>query len=86
MLAFILVKIESGKDREIVSRIIDLGIKKVYPTYGVYDLVMEIEFTKAKELDDFVFNKIRRIKGVTETVTMIVSEMLMWEMGLSSNT
>ena len=83
MIAFILAKIESGRDREVLGQILKMGTKRVYPTYGVFDLIIEVEFDNAKELDDYVFNKLRRIEGVKETETMICSELLMWEMGIN---
>jgi len=83
MLAFILAKIESGKDREALSKIKRLkGTKRAYPTYGPYDMIVEVEFENSRNLDSFVFDKIRKIEGVKETATLICSEMLMWEMGI----
>ena len=83
MIAFILARVESGKDREVLGQIKKLGeAKRAYPTYGIYDLIVEVEFGSSRELDAFVFDKIRKIDGVRETATLICSEMLMWELGL----
>ena len=84
MLAFILAKVESGKDREVLREIKKLReAKRAYPTYGIYDLIVEVQFDTSKELDSFVFDKIRRINGIRETATLICSEMLIWELGLT---
>lgn len=84
MLAFVLAKIESGKDREVLSNIKKLKeTRRAYPTYGIYDMIVEVEFENSKDLDSFVFDKIRKIQGIRETATLICSEMLMWEMGIS---
>lgn len=84
MLAFILAKVESGKDREVLGQIKKLKeAKRAYPTYGTYDLIVEVQFDTSKELDSFVFDKIRLIDGIRETATLICSEMLMWELGLT---
>ena len=84
MLAFILAKVESGKDREVLREIKKLKeAKRAYPTYGIYDLIVEVQFDTSKELDSFVFDKIRRINGIRETATLICSEMLIWELGLT---
>jgi len=74
VLAYILAKIEAGKDREVFEEIIKLeGVKRASMTYGIYDLHIEAQFDTVEELDAFVFEKVRRIPGVTETVTMIAS-------------
>ena len=84
MLAFILAKVESGKDREVLREIKKLKEgKRAYPTYGIYDLIVWVQFDTSKELDSFVFDKIRRINGIRETATLICSEMLIWELGLT---
>jgi DNA-binding Lrp family transcriptional regulator len=81
--AFILAKVHSGKDREVIQQIKKLKeVKMFYPTYGIYDLIMQIEYKEAKQLDSFVFDKVRSINGINETVTLICSEMLMWEFDL----
>jgi DNA-binding Lrp family transcriptional regulator len=37
----------------------------------MYDLHVEVSFKTKDELDRFIFDKIRRIPGVKETVTLI---------------
>ena len=70
--AYILAKVESGKDDEVLSEARRLaGVIEATPTYGVYDLHIKVEFKAIEELDEFIFNKIRRIAGVKETVTLI---------------
>ncbi len=77
MLAYILAKIEAGRDKEIFSQIKKLtGVKRAYATYGMYDLLIEVEFDDVESLDSFVFDKVRKISGVRETVTMICSEII----------
>lgn len=77
MLAYILAKVEAGKDRDIVYEIKKLKeVKKAHATYGTYDLVIEVEFKTIDKLDEFVFDKIRKMPGVKETVTVIASKTL----------
>jgi len=47
------------------------GVEHAVPTYGMYDLHVEVSFKIKDELDRFIFDKIRRISGVKETVTLI---------------
>jgi len=84
LIAFILAKVDAGKDRKALSQIKKLKeSKRVYPTYGTYDMIIEVKFDTSKELDSFVFDKLRQIEGIRETITLICSEMLMWELGLT---
>ena len=73
--AFVLAKLVAGKDREVLKEIgtID-GVEKATATYGIYDLVAEVSFESIDELDRFVFDKVRKIPHVKETVTVICSE------------
>jgi DNA-binding Lrp family transcriptional regulator len=74
VLAYILAKVEAGKDKEVLNKITgQVGVSKACATYGIYDLFMEFDFEKIEELDKFVFEKLRKIPGVVETVTMISS-------------
>jgi DNA-binding Lrp family transcriptional regulator len=47
------------------------GVKQAIPTYGVYDLHVEVSFGTMDELDKFIFDGIRRVPGIKETVTLI---------------
>jgi len=75
VLAYILAKMEAGKDDEIFERIGKLReIKEASATYGIYDLLIKVGFEKVEELDSFIFDVVRRIPGVKETVTMIAAK------------
>lgn len=70
-----LAKVEAGKDAEIfVEAKKMLGVRQVIPTYGVYDLHVEVSFDTMEELDRFIFDKIRKIPGIKETVTLVASK------------
>ena len=59
-------------DRNISKKIRDLDIvKNVVITYGAYDLIVIVEVDSSKELDDFLFNSLRKISGVKDTTTLI---------------
>jgi len=75
VLAYILAKMEAGKDEKIFESIKELReIKEASATYGVYDLLIKVSFEKVEELDRFIFDVVRRIPGVKETVTMIAAK------------
>ena len=74
---YILAKVEAGKDREVLQEIKTInGVKKVSATYGTYDLCIEVHFQTIEELDAFVFDKLRVISKIKETVPVICSEIM----------
>jgi len=75
VLAYILAKIEAGKDKEVFYEIKKLkGVRRASATYGIYDLIIEVESKNIEDLDEFVFDKLRKMSGVKETVTVIASK------------
>jgi DNA-binding Lrp family transcriptional regulator len=70
--AFILAKVESGKDSEVLQEVIKTpGVQHATPTYGEYDLHVDVQFKTKEELDQFIFDKIRRTPGITDLLTLI---------------
>ncbi len=49
------------------------GVEEAYPLYGVYDIIVR---TKAETMDQIkdIHNKIRKLDGVRQTITMISHE------------
>ena len=71
--AYVLAKIEVGQEKQAFEAIKKLvGVTSITFTYGIYDLHVEIKFDTMEELDEFVFEKIRKVKGIKETVTLVV--------------
>lgn len=67
-----LAKVEAGLDEEVIREVRKIaGVKQATPTYGVYDLHVEVSFDTMEELDKFIFDGIRRIHGIKETATLI---------------
>ena len=72
--AYILAKVEIGKDKEVVNEIKMIPeVKKVCLTYGAYDIAIEATFDTIEDLDRFVFDKLRKTPKVKETLTLICS-------------
>jgi DNA-binding Lrp family transcriptional regulator len=70
-----MVKLEAGREEEVFAEVKKLGeIKEASATYGAYDLLIKVKFGKIEEMDRFIFDVVRRIPGVKETVTMIVAK------------
>jgi len=75
VLAYVLAKMEAGREEEIFAEIRkQRKIEEACATYGVYDLLIKVRFDRIEELDSFIFDVVRRIPGVKETVTMIVAK------------
>jgi DNA-binding Lrp family transcriptional regulator len=71
-IAYVLAKVEAGKDQEVLREVKNKsGVTKATPTYGVFDLHVEVSFDTMDDLDRFIFDEIRRIPGIKETVTLI---------------
>ena len=76
--AYVLAKIEAGLDQEILGQVNKMeGVKSATPTYGIYDLLVEVSFNSMEDLDKFMFQGIRRIQGVKETATLIAPKVMM---------
>ena len=74
--AFILIKIDPGMDRIIGDRLGQAKeVKAVANTYGSYDILVTVEVESSRELDVFLFDKLRKISGVRETMTLINADL-----------
>jgi DNA-binding Lrp family transcriptional regulator len=73
IVAYVLAKIEAGKDKEVLEEVKKMpGVKQTSLTYGTYDLHLEVSFDTMEELDKLIFDGIRKVPGVNETVTLVV--------------
>ena len=73
IVAYVLAKVEAGKDKEALQEIKKMsGVKQVASVYGMYDLHVEVSFDTMEQLDKFIFEEIRKVLGIKETVTLVV--------------
>lgn len=73
--AYIMMKMQVGMDDQVIEEIKKLDeVKEADATYGSYDLVIKVSFRTIEDMDRFIFEKIRRIKGINETSSMIVAK------------
>ncbi len=71
--AFVLMNAELGKENQIVKELKQIpNIKEVYPVYGVYDILMELEADSMEVLRETITTKIRKLDGIKSTLTMII--------------
>lgn len=70
--SYTLVRVKPAQDSHVYEIIQELSaVKEVITTYGEYDMIIKIEVASLEALDDFVFNKLRVIKGIDQTTTLI---------------
>ncbi len=68
-----LARVEAGKDKEVLEEVKKIsGVRHISLTYGTYDLHVEVSFDTLEDLDKFVFEGIRKVPGVKETMTLFV--------------
>jgi len=72
IISYVLIKIASGKDREVFEETMKLKqVKEATLVYGECDLILKVEVEDFEELDALVFNTLRKINGVESTKTLI---------------
>jgi DNA-binding Lrp family transcriptional regulator len=72
---YILGKVGTGSEIEVLDTLKSAGqVKRASLTYGIYDLCIEAQFKTMEELDDFLFNVVRKIPGIKDTVTLVAAK------------
>lgn len=70
--AYVLMRIKPGMDRSVLHEVRKLAqVKAVETVYGEYDMLIKIEMETLDELDSFIFDIVRNIKGVEGSTTLI---------------
>ena len=73
--AYILVNCTLGSEGNIISEIAKLpDIKEVRGTYGVHDIFVKVKSDNTETMNHAITSKIRKIQGITSTVTLVVIE------------
>lgn len=73
-MAYILLVCEAGYEKDVVERLKEIPqVKEAHILYGVYDVIIRVEVESLDELNELVTQKIRGIRGVTRSFTMIVA-------------
>ncbi|MEM2112207.1 MAG: Lrp/AsnC ligand binding domain-containing protein [Candidatus Bathyarchaeia archaeon] len=73
--AYILGKLEKGSELDVLNALKNFEqVEKASIIYGAYDLCIEACFKTMEELDEFVFNAVRKIPGIRDTCTLIVAK------------
>ena len=72
MKAYILVNTEVSQESSIKDALRDVKeIKGIHNIYGIYDIIIEVEAESVDKVKEIVFNEVRRLKHVKNTVTLL---------------
>ncbi len=75
--AVILLCVMPGTEHTVKEQILELDeVKNCKITFGEYDLYVEVKAKNVKSLGSFVTKEVRKISGVTKSITLIISESL----------
>jgi DNA-binding Lrp family transcriptional regulator len=70
-IGFVLILVAPGSEKKVFDTMIKWDeLQELHPLFGDYDLIAKIQASDYEALSDIVVNKIRSIKGVTETKTL----------------
>jgi DNA-binding Lrp family transcriptional regulator len=73
--AFVLLNTESGTEENIIRDLKNLEeVKEVFRVYGVYDIIAKLESDTIDKLKEIIGWKLRNLKDVKSTLTLIVTE------------
>jgi len=73
--AYVLITVGSGSEDKVLSEIKKIqGVKEVYVSYGVYDLVVKVAAQSADEMKEIVTRRLRNVNGIGSTLTLTVIE------------
>ena len=73
--AYIMVRVDAGKEREVMKKLAGLSeVKDSHIIYGEWDLIVKIKAASIEDITAFVVEKLRKIKQVKLTSTMIAAD------------
>jgi DNA-binding Lrp family transcriptional regulator len=73
--AYILVNCTLGSEEKIIGEVAKLAdVKEVRGTYGVHDIFVKVKSENTEAMNHTITNKIRKVPGITSTVTLVVIE------------
>lgn len=73
--AFVLVNAELGYETTLADEMKGIaGVSNAYTIYGVYDILLKVEAPTMDKLKEFISTRIRRMRGVKSTLTMLIME------------
>lgn len=77
VIAFVLITVKHGTNEVVVEELMKLKeVEEAYMLYGQYDVIIKISLKDMKDLDNFIYNKVKTVSNVESTETLISSEVV----------
>ena len=74
-ISYVLIVCDVGAEKSILSELKSLeSVKEIRGLFGSYDIIVKLEATSEEEIKDIVVSKIRNLKNIRTTLTLIVKE------------
>ncbi len=74
-ISYVLIVCEVGAEKSILAELKSLeSVKEISGLFGSYDIIVKLEAISEEELEDIVVSKIRNLKNIRTTLTLIVKE------------
>ena len=71
--AFVAIHCETGKESPVIRKLMEIkGVSEVTGTLGLYDVVIKVEASNSKELENIITKQVRKIPNVLTTMTLMV--------------
>ena len=76
-IAYVLINCDLGYEEQIIEELKHLSdVKEVHGTFGAYDILAKVESDQISTLRETIMWKIRKIRRVRSTLTLMVIEEL----------
>ena len=73
--AYVLLNVESGAEEAVLKQLKEISIvEEAHISYGVYDLIVKVNSDTMDKMKEDISHKIRKIKQVRSTLTLIIVE------------
>jgi DNA-binding Lrp family transcriptional regulator len=73
--AYVLLNVESGAEEAVLKQLKEISIvEEAHISYGVYDLIVKVNSNTMDKMKEDISHKIRKIKQVRSTLTLILVE------------
>ena len=73
--AFVLIKSDIGVESDVLREIRKVeGVEEAYALYGTYDILARVSSQSMEELKQIVTWRIRKLDGITATLTLMAQE------------
>ena len=85
--AYILIKATVGTEDQVLKDMLSLSVtEEAHKVFGAYDIIAEVKGRDMETLVEIITDKVRRIKGIedTESILVIDSEIDMTSTSLGS--